>query len=309
MARRIKLLVFLSLILLLAAVLAWRFPAPTWHGQNLELTLDAGPSLDMLMIGDSGSGLPDQFKVAEAMERYCLNHHLDAVFMLGDNFYPAGVKSASDPQWLTKFTDPYGKPCLSQVPFYAILGNHDYKGDPSAQIAYSEQQSFWHMPHRFYSVQFGKLAKIVGIDTNILDLCGSASHCTLDFLRKAISKKEVPIQIVIGHHPIASASSTYPKTAQGWLLQQLLCNRDIIYISGHSHHMEHRQISDCSLDLFINGGAGASLYSVRQGDTETKYASSTHGFLSLNLTREQSTFTFYDSQLQSLYSYRRKNIE
>lgn len=154
------------------AFMAWRNQAPSWDGSPLVIEQKAESPLEILFFGDNGSGLPEQFKVSEAMERYCLTHHLAAVFMLGDNFYPQGVKTIDDAQWQNKFRDPYEKPCLGQIPFYAILGNHDYKGRPEAQIAYSHEQKFWHMPHRFYSVQFGDLAKIIAIDTNIPDLCG-----------------------------------------------------------------------------------------------------------------------------------------
>lgn len=307
MARRSVLILLVCSALLLCGFMIWRYPAPSWHGQLLQLRQPAGENLDILMLGDTGTGATDQFQIAAAMESYCQSHKLSAVFLLGDNFYPKGVKDSSDPQWQQKFLDPYGKPCLSHLPFYAVLGNHDYKGRAAAQIDYSEMQNFWHMPHRFYSVQFGQLAKVIAIDSNILDVCGSATHCTIDFLREALSDTNIPLRIVIGHHPISSSSSKYSGTLQGWVLQKLLCNQRITYISGHSHHIEHRQVPDCSLELFIAGGGGASLYDVHAKGADTKFALSAHAFLSLQLSSKMSTFTYYDSHLQSLYSYTRKN--
>ena len=45
------------------------------------------------------------------------------VVLLGDNFYEDGVASVDDPQWQTKFEDPYAN---IDLPFYAVLGNHDH---------------------------------------------------------------------------------------------------------------------------------------------------------------------------------------
>ena len=47
--------------------------------------------------------------------------------MLGDNFYDSGVTSVTDPLWKTDYFNlyPLSKPAL-QVPWYAIVGNHDY---------------------------------------------------------------------------------------------------------------------------------------------------------------------------------------
>jgi tartrate-resistant acid phosphatase type 5 len=307
MFRRLRIFLLLFLFATIIAFLAWRSPAPTWDGSPIELEQKVEDSAEFLFLGDNGSGLPDQYKVAQAMERYCLTHNLSAVFMVGDNFYPVGVKNTTDPQWQNKFRDPYEKPCLGKIPFYPTLGNHDYKGQAAAQIAYSHTQNLWRMPHRFYSVQFGDLAKVIAIDTNILDVCGSPAHCVIDFLFKALKEKSIPNRIVFGHHPSSSSSMKYGPTLVGRVLRRLLCDTGATYISGHSHHLEHRQDLACSLDLFISGGGGAALYEVRKGDPQSLFAQSAHGFLSLRVTKTDRVFTFYDSELRPLYSYKHDN--
>ena len=54
----------------------------------------------------------------------------DAIyFITGDNVYPCGVKSANDPKWsVVRPLSALG------VPLYPVLGNHDYCGNPDAQI-------------------------------------------------------------------------------------------------------------------------------------------------------------------------------
>ncbi len=49
------------------------------------------------------------------------------VLSVGDNFYPAGVRSVRDPQWAAAFEEVYTADSL-QTPWYVALGNHDYRG-------------------------------------------------------------------------------------------------------------------------------------------------------------------------------------
>lgn len=302
--RRVPLCLAILSAAFLVAFLTWRFRAPLRKENPIVLHEPGEETMEFLILGDSGSELPEQYKLADALERYCLTHPVRAVFMLGDNFYPSGVNSVDDPQWQTAFRDPYEKACLGKVPFYPILGNHDYKGHPAAQIAYSQIQNHWRMPHRFYSVQFGEIAKFIALDTNVADICGFSEHCVLDFLRESLMDKSVPVRIVLGHHPIFSSSGKYGATVLGRVLRWFMCKTGATYIAGHSHHLEHRQDADCSLDLFISGGGGASLYETRKDDPGTQFVQSNHGFLRVKVSKAGSTFTFFDSDLKDLYSFR-----
>ena len=75
-----------------------------------------------IALGDMGTGRPGQFEVAAAMVDRANRDGLDFILTLGDNVYENGVVSDSDPQWETKFVQPYGDPALD-VPFYPTLGN------------------------------------------------------------------------------------------------------------------------------------------------------------------------------------------
>jgi len=53
-----------------------------------ELTLPAAPaSVKVAVIGDSGTGLPAQYQVADQMARFHAKFAFDRVIMLGDNIY------------------------------------------------------------------------------------------------------------------------------------------------------------------------------------------------------------------------------
>ncbi|MFY7928261.1 MAG: metallophosphoesterase [Oligoflexus sp.] len=300
---RLTLLLFGTMIsALILTYQYWRSSAPDWQGQSLLVERHYDPNLKILIIGDTGSGNAQQHKVAAGMERYCLSNTIDAVLMLGDNFYPHGVNSVADQQWQTKFHEPYGLPCLSQIPFYSLLGNHDYQGQPEAQIAYQGGKPSWNMPHRFYTLRWGDRLDIVMIDSNRMDLCGDAHRCSLDFLRQALAEQASRQVLVLAHHPILSRSAKYQQeNLQGRILHSLLCDQADAYIAGHSHHLEHRTVPGCKVELFVNGAGGAGLYEVLPADQETRFVQSTHGFMSLEVKPEALHITFFDTDLNALH--------
>lgn len=300
---------FLLLAVVLIGFSYWRYRAPSWNGQDLHPMVDVEDNFEILVLGDMGTGDANQLAIAEAMNTYCQTHKLAAVIFLGDNFYPRGVASIQDPQWESKFIKPYNRDCLGKVPFYALLGNHDYKGNPSAQIEYKGGTPSWNMPHRFYDIRFGKRLQLTMLDTNIMDYCGFDQYCTLDFLMRSLKDSEAPNKIVLGHHPITSSSGKYSRTFQGQLLEQFLCGEGLTYIAGHSHHLEHLTSANCRLDLFVVGGGGADLYELRKWQKETLFAESTFGFMSIAVSPTTLTYGFYDAKLKNLYSVERKSGE
>lgn len=306
---KLKTFPIILLVIVLIGMSYWRQRAPSWNGQNLHPRLETGDDFEILLVGDMGSGDEHQSSIAEAMNAYCQNHKLAAIIFLGDNFYPKGVASPEDPQWQEKFITPYRRDCIGKVPYYALLGNHDYKGHPEAEINYHGKNPEWNMPHRFYDLRLGKQLQLTMIDTNIMDVCGFDQYCTIDFMLDSLAKSDAPNKIVLGHHPIASSSGKYSRTFQGMLLEKFLCGKGKTYISGHSHHLEHLTSANCPMDLFVVGGGGASLYEVKKWQKETLFAKSDFGFMSLKVSPATLKFAFFDSQLKQLYEVERKKGE
>jgi hypothetical protein len=96
-----------------------------------------------------------QRAVAAAMGDVCARRGCDLILYLGDNFYPTGVTSTTDAQWTTKFEDVYVAPSLA-VPFWPVLGNHDYglvydASRAQAQVDYSASSSRWSRREAFSS--------------------------------------------------------------------------------------------------------------------------------------------------------------
>ena len=64
-----------------------------------------------------------------------------------------GVKSVDDPLFRLYFEQPYDTPHLAYLPWYVVLGNHDYNGNTQAQVDYStERGRRWHLPNEYYRV-------------------------------------------------------------------------------------------------------------------------------------------------------------
>eukprot|EP00741_Cyanophora_paradoxa_P011556 tig00020562_g11164.t1 len=129
-------------------------------------------------IGDWGrKGQHHQLALAKAMGEICARRKCRFVVSVGDNFYPKGVSSVEDSDWLASYEQVYDKTKLG-VRWYPTLGNHDYMGKPAAQIAYSNQSPRWSFPARYYSSMLtAELAsgELVGIaliflDTNAMNL-------------------------------------------------------------------------------------------------------------------------------------------
>lgn len=59
------------------------------------------------------------------------------VFMLGDNFYGVKTTGPDEARFKGTFEDIYNATSLKDIPFYAIAGNHDWGGNVSQQIQYT----------------------------------------------------------------------------------------------------------------------------------------------------------------------------
>ena len=104
----------------------------------------------LIAVGDVGTGNMDQLKVSEGMAKVCEESGCDFVLLLGDNFYPKGVNSPNDQQFVKKFELVYQK---LKTPFFVVLGNHDVKQDALSQVMYSLKNDSWYMPNFEYEFE------------------------------------------------------------------------------------------------------------------------------------------------------------
>ena len=291
-------------VLATAVVVWWRGPPRGRSGPVMRIVA-ARDQVRLFALGDVGSGTVAQMDVARAMERRCQEEEVSGILLLGDNFYPSGVRSVEDPQWQSKFEIPYGSPCLSRLPVYAILGNHDILGDADAQILYGAKNPRWIMPARFYQIDFGDILRVVAVDTEFFDVCGIPWLCMFDFMRDALRAPVSPAwRLVMAHRPMTSASAVKPDYFNhpfARFIQRILCDRADVYVSGHAHHLELRRLEDCGTTFVVAGGGGAHLYPIRRGDPHVKFAASEHGFTDLLFWAGGARVTFWNTHGDKLY--------
>lgn len=200
-----------------------------------------GTATSMLFFGDWGrSG--DQFdKFVRGQYR---KESKDCVFLLGDNFYPAGIEMGQS--W-SHFHH------LSPGTFFAALGNHDYMGDVFAQIGYTGDG--WHMPGEFYLVKQDHVCVWV-LDTNK----GRFTQHQARWLDQSVTSTVCAFRIAVGHHPIYTGGIYRPNA---YLIESLLPilhkHAFHMYVAGHEHSSQVLQDFDHPGLWFVVVGAVSDL--------------------------------------------------
>ena len=305
----IRLLLSILIATFFALVIAARFLLlPDSRSGDLRREVATQGRLSFLIVGDIGTGDEHQLAVAHAMEDECQKlRGITAIIFLGDNFYMNGVDSTTDPQWIEKIERPYSSQCLESAPIIPILGNHDYRGNTDAQVAYSSINPRWWLPHRFHRVDFGSTIRIIGFDSIAPDLCFLPDFCASDFLRKELLSSKQRWTVVLGHSPLLSSSednySYNGHTPLGLLMRHYLCNKADAWFSGHAHHLEHLEMEGCRSSLFVSGGGGGNLQDLGTLLKESRFAAKEHGFLRLLVDDMQFSAAFIDIHGQVLYEH------
>lgn len=268
------------------------------------------PSISFFALGDQGSGSYYQLRVSALMEKVCSkDRDINFTLLLGDNFLGRGVESTTDPKWSTRFEQMYNSPCLGGMPFYATLGNHDYLGNPMAQIEYSRQRrgsARWRMPHFFYSEDFGAaegraLVRLVVLDSN--QPIGSQQKV----LESAFGNQNESIwKLVAAHLPIYSYDAKHGPTPhlKETLLPLLKKYKVDLYLSGHAHNLQ-LIAREAGPVYVVAGGGGSSLYKLLPDKTGALvYGQEQLGFVKIRATATWMNIRFVPKQTEYTRQFR-----
>ena len=271
-------------------------------------------TVNFLVFGDWGrNGEKDQADVAREMG--VVAKKIDAQFILavGDNFYEDGVASVDDPQWQSSFEQVYTAESL-QVPWYAILGNHDYRQNADAQIEYSQKSKRWNMPARYYTrvEKVGDTTvEFFYIDTMPMAV-KSGQHDTgnhngaqqdipkqLAWLEGALAASTAPWKIMVAHHPVYSGGEHGDTTYIVEHVLPLIEKYGVqVYFNGHDHDLQHLQAG--KVNLFCSG-AGSKVRPTTM-TSHSHFAESRSGFTAVALGAEQMEVRMIDDTGKLLYS-------
>ena len=281
----------------------------TWDGQmNLPTFMRTPPPLFQLVpdnkpirvlaLGDFGTGSRQQIQLAGAMKAYQAKSPFDFGITLGDNFYPNGVASPTDPQWKANWEDLYSPLGIS---FYATLGNHDYMrpDGPAAEITYSQQSRSWKMPATYYTYTAGPV-QFFAIDT--IELSDSVlPNEETAWLDTEIAKSKARWKVVYGHYQIYSATRGDEQNLIKRLLP-LLRNRVDLYLCGHDHNLQELKPED-GVHFFVSGGGGAGVYPFRQANyPHSIFKEEQYGFTILDANQDELKVKFVGLQGEEIYS-------
>ncbi len=259
--------------------------------------LPAEGGLRFIAIGDSGTGKLEQVQVAEAMKAKCEAEGCAFAILLGDNIYELGPTSTDDPQFDAKFELPYAG---LDMPFYAVLGNHDY-GDsngmdgnlwPQAvfEVEYSMLSDKWRMPSTYYTFSETSAADVgfVGLDTNSLLWDDTTYGEQRSWYADAVGALGTDWKIALGHHPYISngvhgnagaygAFDPNPGASLKAFFDDEVCGTVDVYLSGHDHQLEWPKEQLCGAELMVSGSAAKTRFLL--GDNEDHFALAELGFL------------------------------
>lgn len=280
-------------------------------------------SLNFIAMGDWGrNGADHQKQVAKQMGITAADLKTQFIISTGDNFYPSGVVSEHDPLFKYSFEDIYTDFSL-QWDWYPILGNHDYKSNPDAQVAYSKISRRWKMPARYYTKKFpingdkSQQVLIVFMDTNPLipefynnseygpNVKGQDTTAQKKWLHKVLSDEDPNIKwkIVVGHHPIytgGSRTNTYDTKAVRSTLKPILDKYNVdVYLSGHEHSLQYIKPSG-KTHYFISGAASEKTPVKLIQDMEM--GASVYGFMTFSIRKNELFVQTINDEGEIIYS-------
>lgn len=230
----------------------------------------------LIVANDLGrNGYYDQKPIASLMGEVADGMGPDAVLALGDIHHYGGVRSVSDPLWMTNYETVYTHPELL-IDWMPICGNHEYRGNTQAMIDYSSVSRRWNMPARYYTRTFeskGTTVKVVFIDTTPLidkyrndaeqypDACKEDMDKQLKWLDSVLSAAKEDWVLVAGHHPVYAETSKaeYERADMQRRVDAVLRRHKVdMYLCGHIHNFQHIRAKGSDIDYIVNSSASLS---------------------------------------------------
>ena len=290
--------------------------------------------LSLLALGDTGkrlrwSWMPSaQRRVGAAMEAADRQRPVDALLILGDNFYPAGLQQAELPLRIAmnlvrpycRFVDLSGPrseevadACSTppgerhRIPIFAVLGNHDYRVPESPKLQTEGVSDFvanWDMSAKRIAVrELGRGVSLVMLQS--METVEKAQ--LLEDLPEAIRSTRGPWRILISHHPIAPTRSleAHGRFEAGYMAEarRRIAEAGVplqLVASGHHHSLQLIEPSPPGPPLqVVAGGGGGALHQINDVEGQL-FSASRYGFARIDLVRREGS----ERLVVSLYTTR-----
>ena len=279
--------------------------------------------LNFYLANDLGrNGYYDQKPIAELMGNMAENVDIECVIAAGDVHHFEGVRSVDDPLWMTNYELIYSHPEL-MIPWYAILGNHEYRGNTQAVLDYSKVSARWNVPDRYYTFAMendGVTVRFVMVDTAPLldkyredtekypDACKQDMDKQLEWIDSVLTAAKEDWVLVVGHHPIYAETGKDDSERldlQKRLDSILRKHKNVdMYLCGHIHNFQHIRKSDSNIDYVVNT-SGSLSRKVKPVDG-TKFCSSDTGFSLICADKKELNLHMINKEGKVIYTVSRK---
>lgn len=278
--------------------------------------------LNFYLANDLGrNGYYDQKPIAELMGRVAETVSIEFVVAAGDVHHYEGVRSVNDPLWMTNYELVYSHPELL-LPWYPILGNHEYRGNTQAVIDYTGVSSRWDMPARYYTKvaeEDGITLRLVMIDTPPLidkyredveeypDACRQDMDAQLAWLDSVLTVAKEDWVLVVGHHPIYADTkkNVSERTDMQERVDKILRRHGNVdmYLCGHIHNFQHIRKPGTDTDYVVNTSASLSR-GVKPTDG-TVFCSDATGFSLITVDKKELDLHLIDKEGKVVYTVKR----
>ena len=284
-------------------------------------SISAGAQIRLMVASDLGrNGAYYQKPIAALMGKVAETDGIEAVLALGDTHHYMGIESANDPLWMTNYELIYCHPEL-QVPWYPILGNHEYRGNTQAVMDYSSLSRRWQMPSRYYSKVFqddSTSLRVVFIDTTPLidkyhtdsvdypSVTSQDIEAQLAWLDKELLSAREDWVVVVGHHPIYADT---PKSESERLDMQRRVDPILrrykvnMYICGHIHNFQHIKPRGSKIDYVVNTSGSLARETVNMVEG-SQFVSGQPGFSVLSCTHDHIQLDMLNAKGEVIHTVR-----
>ena len=284
---------------------------PDWRVFAPEPPVAAPLLVRFVAMGATGEGNAGQLQVAAAIQAKCAASGCDFVQLLGNNFYDSGVDSTSDSQWNSKFEVPYAD---IDLPFYAVLGNHDYGNAGAGSDAAKAQHQVdytavspggkWRMPAKHYHRSVNHV-EFFALDSTMQMFGTDAAQRTA--VAGWLAASTATWKIAFGLHSYRSNgqhgnAGTYegipgiPIVSGAGVksfMDQIVCGNVDLHLSAFDHSLQWLQ-STCAGTELIVSGAGSKLSALPRTNP-VHFQSSQLGFVYVVIDGNTLTAEFIDT--------------
>lgn len=252
-----------------------------------------------------------QRAVAWGMEREDARRSVDAVVLLGDNFYPHGLEEATLVRQVREhIVRPYCRflrldgPRSAEVrdacpgsalghgrPLYAVLGNHDYGNATSPTLQRDTLPAF--VPSFDLPEEVAALRRLGdGIDLILVDSERLLEGADPAPLRQALRASTGPWRVLALHRPVALANGPQGGPEGGEMRLRETVRRAVadagvrvhLTLAGHTHNMQVLAEPD-PMPLHVVAGSGATTRRVARGDATRRFGRAAVGFARIDRVR------------------------